>query len=260
MIPPRNRSGIRFRGLALLVLLLSPAAFAQPADVVLAFDEGVRRFETDEYAAALESFQTAESSGWESPALYYNMGNTYFRLNQLGRAILYYERARRLEPGDPLILHSLQIARERTVDRFSRVPDPIWTSAWNSLVGTMRPDGLFAVGLLFFLFGIGLAVQRIWSGTPNDWIRRGIVIGLGIGTLLVGAGLFSSSQMASRQHAVVLETSAQITAEPSDRAQPVVLVHEGLLVETLDETDGWAYVRLTNGVTGWVELQAVEAL
>lgn len=260
MTPTRIRTGLPLWGLLLLPLLGTWAAKAQPAEVVLAFDEGVRQYEAQQFAAALESFQAAESSGLESAALFYNLGNTYFRLNQLGRAILYYERARRLEPNNPLILHSLRVARERTVDRFSRVPDPVWTTAWNGLVGVMKPDGLFATGLLLFLFGIGLAAQRIWSGDQDDWIRRGMILGVGAGTVLLAAGLYASKQMISRHHAVVLDTSTQVHTAPEEGASTVVMVHEGLLLESLDVTDEWVYVRLPNGVTGWVESGSIEAL
>ncbi len=75
------------------------------------------------YEDALAGFKKIEELGYASPALYYNMGNTYFKLKQIGKSILYYERALKLDPSDKDALNNLQLAREFTLDRIEEVPD-----------------------------------------------------------------------------------------------------------------------------------------
>jgi tetratricopeptide (TPR) repeat protein len=251
---------------ALVLLTLGAALFTtepiqgQSEETLVAFDEGVRLFENEDYAAALGAFQIAETSGTVSSALFYNIGNTYFRLNQLGRAILYYERALRLDSSNEHIQHSLSVARERTEDRFSRIPEPVWISAWHAVVRFLQPGGLFAIGLLFYLFGIGLAAQRIYLGTPNDWLRRGFVVGLAVGCVLLIAGLYASHELTLVQEGVVLDTSTEVFELPDASEDPLVIVHEGLVVGLVNSRDNWREIRLPNGVTGWVRDDVLEAI
>ena len=243
--------------LALVGLLAGPAVLAQDAEALATFEEGNRLYAEGAYAEALEHYRAVEEQCVVSSALYYNMGHAYFRLNRLGYAILYYERARRLRPGDPDLRHSLAVAQARTDNQITRIPDPVWVVGWNRVVAALDVRGLFAIGLLFYLFAAGLIARRIWLGVPNDWIRRGIFVGVVGGAVFLGAAFWASVERAHTRTAVVLETRTALHETAAADADVAYEVREGLIVDVLGERPGWVEVRLPNGATGWIAADAV---
>lgn len=243
--------------IALAGLIAGPVVLAQDADALATFEEGNRLYAEGAYAEAVERYRSVEERGVVSSALYYNMGHAYFRLNRLGYAILYYERARRLRPGDPDLRHSLAVARSRTDNQITRIPDPVWVVGWNRVVAALGVRGLYAIGLLFYLLTAGLIARRIWFGTPNDWIRRGIFVGIVGGAVFLGAAFWASVERASARTAVVLDTRAALHETADADADESYEVREGLVVDVLAERPGWFEVRLPNGATGWIAADAV---
>ncbi|NCB98239.1 MAG: tetratricopeptide repeat protein, partial [Bacteroidia bacterium] len=75
------------------------------------------------YQAALEGFLKIEKSGYVSSALFYNIGNAYFKMKEVGKSILYYERALKLDPADKDVINNLQLARDFSLDKIEEIPD-----------------------------------------------------------------------------------------------------------------------------------------
>lgn len=239
----------------LAFVLLAPAAHAQVDAAVRHFDEGNRRYAAGDYRGALASYREALDQGYASGALYYNMGNAYYRLDETGQAIRFYEKARRLMPERPELLHNLAIARARTVDRFSRLPEPFWRSWGRSLA---RVTGiLFAAGLAGYVLAAVLFGLRIWKGTVPPWQRRLMHLAGTAGLVLLALAFTASVGARNDRQGVVTATVAGLQEAPQTGAPAVVDVHEGLLLDVLQAQDGWLEVRLPNGTTGWIAAQAV---
>jgi len=234
---------------------LLPAASAQPAEALRLLDEGNQHYLQGDYDAALEAYQSALASGYAGGLLYYNMGNTYYRLDNLGQAVRHYEKARRLIPENRELLHNLQIAQARTTDQFSALPTPFWVVWWRKVAGFFGPGGFFAVGVVFYLATAGLLGYRLLRGTRGPWHRRALTISVLAGGLLLLAA-FSTSVYESRPHTgVVLTREVPVRQGPTSEAEVEITIHEGLIL-TLLRTDGeWMEVQLPNGVTGWIQSQ-----
>lgn len=239
---------------------LARAVVAQAAEAIQLFDEGNRLYEAGEYSRAADAYERALASGRTSMALYYNLGNAYYRLDDVGRAILNYERALVLEPESRPVQHSLALARTRTMDRMSQLPEPVWTRAWRRVTGIVGLGTVLWVGLALYLAGFGVLIYRILSGRTDNWTRRAATILVAAGVPAVLVALASSNASDDRPRCVVIERSVAVRASPDSSAQTELDVHAGLVVKKIGATESWLRVQLPNGVTGWVDGSTVERI
>lgn len=242
---------IRFLVIAVL-LAVAPLSRAQDAAAVRTFDEGTAALIDGRFHDALRAFETVETTGWESDGLYYNMALAHYRLDHLGQAIRYLEKARALNEDDPRILHSLAIAGQRQADRFSTLPDPFWQSAQAWLVDTMPVRVAFLLGLLCWFGFVAAWLARTVVGMDGDWWKRGRNAALVVGLVLIVHALASSIWPPHPDRSVVLSGTLALREQASPEAAEVVEVHEGLIVEVRASAPDWQLVEIPNGTRGWV--------
>ncbi|NBC18163.1 MAG: SH3 domain-containing protein [Bacteroidetes bacterium] len=243
-------------GLAVLV----PSAHAQPDAARTAFEAGNVRYEAGAYDAALARYRQALDSGYASGALYHNMGNAYFRLDSLGQAVRYYEKARLLLPTDRRLEHNLAIARSRVTDAVPRLPTSPWATWWHRLAARLGAWGFFAAGLLGCGVGLALAAHRIWTGTRAPWHRRTMAVALLVGGLLLAAAFAASLEPRLDRRVVVLAEAIPLREAADDGAASARMLYEGTVLDVLAAQDDWLRVRLSNGATGWVAAPATGAI
>ena len=225
-------------------------------DAVRAFDEGTVHLLDGNFQSAISLFEVAEQSGWSSPELFYNMGLAFHRMNKLGLAITYLERAKQLAPEDPKIAHSLTVANHKQVDRFSQLPDPFWKKLHTWSARVVPVHFAFWFGFALWVGFVALMVGKIVLAWRGDWWRRSrIVIGT-LACILIVHALATSAWPPTQERAVIVATELRLRANPDDTADEVIRVHEGLVVKVEERTTDWAMIELPNGTKGWVALQA----
>lgn len=237
------------------VLLSSGLASAQPVEAVRLYEEGTERLIDGNYAGAVTSYRAALDMGVASTALYYNLGVAYYRLDQLGEAIRFLERARRLQPSDRRILHNLEIARSRIPERFARLPVRFWTRGWQWIVSAIGAGGLFAIGAILWWVPFLLATWRIRLRRRSPWQLRVAWSSAFAATLFVAAGLRASVRSPYGEQAVIVESTAPLYSSAAGDDAGITL-HEGLTVDVESRDGTWLRVRLPNGITGWVQAAA----
>lgn len=233
-----------------------PAAHAQLAEAVRNFDEGNQLYARGAYQNALDAYERALAGGYEGGALYYNMGNAYYRIDELGQAIRYYEKARRFLPNDPQLLHNLNIARSRINASFSTLPTPFWVSWWKRYVVRTGAMAFFIAGLVFYGIAAALFGHRIWTGTRSPWHRRLLSASAIAGLLLLAVAFAASLDRTLDRQAVLIADQVTLRTAPAPDAATELDVYEGVLLNVLSEQDDWLEVGLPNGVTGWIEASA----
>ena len=242
---------------SLLMLLVDPSsALAQPVEARQQFDAGNQAFAAGDYRGAVAAYEQVLDAGYTSGALYLNLGNAYFRLDEIGQAIRYYEKARRFIPDDPRLRHNLTIARARTTDSFSQIPPPFWRPWWNRLLIHIGALPFFIAAVLLLTVGAGVIAYRIRTGRRTPWLRRTRALAFLLGGLLLVVAFAASLSNRLDQRAVVIEPVATLREEPQPNAVEALTLHEGTVFDVLDRQEGWVEARLPNGVTGWLPAEA----
>ena len=220
---------------------------------VQAFDEGTTSLLDGNFGAAIAAFEKADQSGWASAELYYNMGLAYHRLNRFGLAVQYLEKAKRIAPDDPKILHSLTVAAHRQADRFSQLPRPFWQKmhVW---VENQLPIGVaFWIGIVLWFGLVALITGKLLSHWHGEWWRRARIL-LGVSSfLLIFYSLTTSAWPPTKERAVILSTEARMHDIADESSDEVLRVHEGLVVLVKNRSTDWALIEVANGSRGWVE-------
>ena len=243
-----------------LPLLLAAA----PADAQNAFfDEGNRLYQAGDFDGALDRYRRILDAGLESGDLHYNIGNTYFRLGELGPAILHYERARRLMPGDDDLLANLALARSLTADEI--VPRPrFWlfrlVDWWVGLLPRAGLLWLVALAWVTAVAGAALVVLRPMART-GAWARRTALAAAAV-TVVFGVNLVvREMDLGTAAEAIVMADEAQVQSAPSDDpALRIFAVHEGAKVHMDRRSGDWVEIVLEDGSVGWMRTRHLEPI
>jgi len=229
------------------------------------YQEGNRQYQEGDFESALASYLRLVEAGFESGEVYYNIGNTYFKLSDLAHSILYYERARRLLPGDGDIQANLDLARSLTVDDIEPLPRFWLFSALEWWVDLLPRTLLMGVVAVSYLVGTGLVLllilKRGGAVGVGVWARRGALVSAFV-FLLFGLNLaLRELEIGRAREAVVLQPQVAVMSAPLDDETLVLFtVHEGTKVRIDRLSEEWAEVALEDGRVGWVPVAVLETI
>ena len=219
------------------------------------FEEGNRLYQEGDFAGAVELYERILESGVESGELHYNLGNAWFRLGEIGPAVLHYERARRMMPRDDDLRANLELARSLTVDEITPLPG-FWllrVARW--WVDLLSRPVLLAVVTLTWLTAMGALIVAVAGRSESlvAWSRRVAAAAGGL-TLVFGLSLMAREIGVGRpDEAVIMAEAAAVHSAPSDdRALLIFTVHEGTRVRVERRSDAWVEIVLEDGRVGWV--------
>jgi tetratricopeptide (TPR) repeat protein len=264
----RFEGGRRFGALVLAVGLGvagSVLADDQTAerDPVTSFFEANALYKAGRYQEAAVRYQGLVTAGFESGALHYNLGNAFFRAGELGRAVLSYERARRLLPRDPDVRANLRFAHRQTGANAAAAPasPPLWLRLTVPLAFRATAGELALATSVAYAAAMLLLTLRLFLPAWRQALGRAAVAA---GVLVVFAGTACGVRLVEehlRTAAVIVRAGdVPVRFEPSDTGTVHFTLPEGALVRVLAERDSWHQVARTDGRRGWIEADAVEAL
>lgn len=234
----------------LLAVLCAFPVSGQIADATRLFEEGNRLYAEGAYMEALARYQEAQTFGFTSGALLLNAGNAYYRLDERGQALRYYEKAYRLLGEEPHLMHNLQLVRSQVASPYAALPVPVWEEWWQRAAGSRSPWMFFAAGAVLYLVASLLFAQRAWTQRRSPWHRRARTAALGLAILLMATAFGASLGTTSGAAAIVIGRTAELREDPSGPA--ILDVTEGVKVDVLTWEEDVAEVRLPNGVRGYM--------
>ena len=223
------------------------------------FEEGNAAYNDGDYEQALALYGNIEESGLESAELYYNMGNTYYKMKQYPMAILYYEKALKLNPGDEDIRTNLEIANLAVVDKINVVPQSFIARWWNGMKTSLSADGWAWVSIVAFaLFLICLFVFLM--ARRRGLMKAGFYVGLLIAICLAFSVIFAVGNyrdMSHQDQAIVMTPTVNVKSSPSENSVDLFVLHEGAKVRVMSESNGWNQIKIADGSVGWLQADAM---
>ncbi len=249
----------------ILVLLVFSAliSFASAkGEVESMMQQGNDYYQNKQYGKAIESYTKLIDEGYSGTSLFYNLGNSYYREGKIGYAVLYYQKALKLSPGDGDVQHNLAIANTKTVDKINTMPQFFLFQWWESLLAFFPLSGwtylayvfyiflLLSIGIYFFVKNSKLQKYLFFSGS-------GSLLLLIITSVLLVVNL---NRQLNIKNGVVVSSIVNVKVSPDATSNDAFIVHEGLKVREEDSVDNWIKIRLNDGKEGWMPKQDIRTI
>ena len=194
---------------------------------------------------------------------YYNLGNAYYRVDSITRAIICYERAHKMAPSDDDILFNLRLAESKTIDKISPKDEMFfasWASDANSLLSIDAWAAISITALLLALCGILLFLLA-----DKEALRKlGFFGGITFALFFIFANVMAFQQRSKQREcneAIVVSPSAPIKSAPDSKAENTGIIHEGTKVKITDKALGdWLGIQLADGRSGWMQPSQIEEI
>ncbi|MFK7970114.1 MAG: tetratricopeptide repeat protein [Bacteroidia bacterium] len=239
------------------IMLFSLMAFASvsmhASDLEQRLIKGGALYDTEDYQGAIEVYQESLMDGDEDFALFYVLGNAHYRLDHIGEAVLYYEKAVKFAPHDTDANFNLHLARQRVQDRFAEAPAFFITRAWNWIRDFLMPDFWFWIGLVACCIACGIQAF-IWYKKTDKRFKPAIssLVITGIALLTIAFGFSRLSALNNNAQAVLLSNQVSAKEAPDAQSGQAFVIHEGIKVSITDELNGWWQIELPDGRSAWV--------
>ena len=217
----------------------------------------------NDYANAVYLYEDILANQGESADIYYNLGNSYYKMDNIAKAILNYEKALMLNPGNGDIRFNLELAQSKTVDKVTPMSEVFLVTWMKSLTNTMSEQGwsklaiasfiLTLLGLVLYFFSKKIAMKKI-----------GFISALCLMLVCILANVFASSQKnkaQSHSSAIIMEPSVTVKSTPNEGGTELFILHEGHKVMIKDNTmREWKEIQLEDGNAGWVPASVIEII
>lgn len=247
------------RLMPLLVLLMCFTASAQNEVI---FNRGTDAYNEGDYEKAIENYMEILNNGQHSTELYFNLGNTYYKLNQIAPSIYYYEKALLLKPKDPEIKNNLAYAQNMTLDAIEIMPETGISKIYKNITEFLSFDQWAYVAVTFMILFVLLYIAFYYFkyATQKRIAFISSLVSLIIAAISFVFAFVQYNDFKADQPAIVFVDEVIIKSEPNDRSQEVFKLHEGTKVNVLEQLNDWKKIRIVDGKTGWVSSPAIKVL
>jgi tetratricopeptide (TPR) repeat protein len=214
------------------------------------------------YQQAIKDYEELLKQG-VSAELYYNLGNAYYRTEDITHAVLNYERALLLSPGDRDIRFNLQMARSKTIDKITPETEMFFVTWYRSLVNLMSVDAWAVTALLSLALAIVLVLLYLFA--DRIWLQKigffGFIVLLLVFILSNVLAHAQKQELVNRSGAIIIGAAVNVKSTPAKNGTDLFILHEGTKVEITDGAmKDWKRVRMADGKDGWVEAKDLEVI
>lgn len=226
------------------------------------FNKGSELFTDGKYQEALDQWLVLYKSGIHSANLDYNIGNAYFKLNNIPGAILFYERALLLKPADEDISYNLQITRTLVVDKLVAIPRIFFVNWYNFISLTLSTNLWARISISSFIFFLLLFSLYIYSSRYRFkviafWVAIFMLL---VSVMSISFSIRNRSLVYNNQQAIIFSPQVNGKSSPDNSGTDLFILHEGTKVTIEDGVGNWFEIRLSDGNKGWVPANCLEKL
>ncbi|MFO7658432.1 MAG: tetratricopeptide repeat protein [Bacteroidales bacterium] len=245
-------------GLVLFFLLNPVVAF----DTNSMLQTGNTHYVNNDFRRAADTWQQVADSGFVAPELFFNLGNAYYKMNNYAVAILNYERALLLDPGNKDARYNLEIANAHVVDKIEPIPHFFFKRWAENMVKATTSNNWAVLSIVAFILFIILLMAYLF--TRKAAIKK-LTFYLALFFMLFSVASFVSAarrkkMMVERNYAIIIAPSVTVKSSPNEYGTNLFILHEGTKVETADHIGDWFEIKISNGNKGWVPAASFERI
>ncbi|MBQ8672589.1 MAG: tetratricopeptide repeat protein [Bacteroides sp.] len=216
----------------------------------------------NDYALAINIYETLLQQG-EAPEVYYNLGNCYYKTDEIAKAILNYERALLLSPNNADFKANLEIARAKTIDKIVSVPEIFFVAWTKGLINCLDTNTWAYLGVVFFIVLL-VACALYFLAKQATLKKTGFIIGAIMLLFTILCNIFAAQQkdrLLNRNEAIVMNPSVTVRSTPSESGTSLFILHEGTKVIIKDSSmKEWTEITLEDGKVGWLPATSIEII
>lgn len=224
--------------------------------------EGDSAYIKNDFTSAIQIYEALLKKG-EAAEVYYNLGNSYYKADEIAKAIINYERALLLQPGNSDIRANVDVARSKTVDKMEAVSEIFFITWTKDLIYSMSVNAWAILGIVCFVLLIVSLYFFVFS-KRIIWKKVGFVLGSIFLILVVLANVFAAQQkedLLNRDKAIIMSPSVTVRSTPNESGTSLFILHEGSKVSIKDTSmRNWKEIRLEDDKVGWVPSSAIEII
>jgi len=243
--------------LLLFLIVIKVEASSEPVDL---FKQANNEYANKNYSKSIELYEKIIKQGFINSNVYYNLGNAYYRNQELGKAILYYKKAQKLAPEDESIQLNLKIANLKTVDKIKKVPQFFLYAFFENTYKNILPGKAAIISLILWFLGFALIATFIIS--KNSLIKK-VTFFATIVAFIISIFFFYISVESINYHnneteGVIITPSVYVKSSPDANALDAFILHEGTSFTIIDKLNNWFKIKLESGNIGWVQSSVME--
>lgn len=244
----------------ILLIAVSASAAGEVQNFQKAFEEGEAKYQKNDYPGAIKIYEGILSRGVASESLYFNLGNAYFKVQNLGKAILNYERALKLSPDDKELRHNLSFVRELLQDKLEAPEAPRWLQKLMKLHRLLTLNAVAILASLCYSVIILLFSYAVVKSSFHPVFFRVFLIPLVVFLIfLIGVGSFKISEERFSP-AIVIAEELDVHYGPSTHETKALVLHAGTKCAVKEVSGDWILIWLPNDRGGWVQKSGIERI
>ncbi len=224
---------------------------------------GDSAFIRGDYVSAISIYENILENQGEAAEIYYNLGNSYFKNNNIAKSLVNLERALLLEPGNGDIRFNLDLVRSKTVDKVTPIGEVFFVTWFRSMKNWFSVDEWAKIAVSSFFILIASFILYI-LGSRIVLKKIGFILSILMFLIVILANIFAYSQknvLIDREYAIIMKPSVTVKSTPNMNSTDLFVVHEGHKVAIKDTSmKDWVEIKLEDGNVGWIPENVIEII
>jgi len=242
------------------IFLVLSAIVVLGNDRVHKMEQAQSAYEAGKYNDAIAYYEEVASQGYTNFELYYNLGNAYFKNNRIPKALLNYERAKKINPTDEDLLFNIELANTFLADKFESLPTLDISTFFKRLVLSLSPNSWAVFSIITFISGLVFFILYHFKESLKKLSLIFIPIVLSLSILSFVFGAMAKQYIFAQTTAIIMTPSLTVQSVPGSTGSDLYVIHSGLKVNILDTQKDWIRIKLPDGNVGWVKKVEVEVI
>ena len=213
-------------------------------------------YANQEYNAAIKKYNLILSSNLESPELYYNLANSFFKINEIHQAIYYYEKALKIKPDFDDAKENLEICNLQLIDKIEEIPELMITSLYNNIINFLSLKNWIYLTLIFIW--VSLIIFSYNSFVKKN--KKSVLYLVIFSFFLFFITIKKYNQNINIKEAIIYSSVINVMSAPSEQSTNLFSLHIGTKVKIEDQIENWVNIRIANGKKGWVLIENLKEI
>jgi tetratricopeptide (TPR) repeat protein len=219
-------------------------------------------YKSKDYQHAIELYKKILGTGVESPSVYFNLGNCYFKSDSIAKAILYYEKAKKLAPTDEDVAFNLKIAGQRKQDKDESFTPFFLGAWWDGFCASKTADNwawlcVLCVVVSFMLFATFVSFPASMTKRYGFWGGSFFAV-LAVFLFFVADYQYDRSALSSE--AIIMVDAVSVKSSPEEKGKEIFIRHAGTKIQVIHTEGQWSEVRLSDKNVGWVPSSTLSSI